>query len=406
MVKRGNGSGSISDYKTSKGKKRYRVRITTGIEFDEVTGKTKVISKSLGVYDTRKEAEIVLANYLQSPYDLGAKIKTVEDLYKAWSKEYFEKIAPSAVRSVTSTWSYCDEIKKLPIQRLGRGHIEKIMKEGKRKVIRGSEVEYKPASINTQLRIKSMFNLMLDYAVSYKILTTNYARSFDVKDMRKEADYQKKIKIPFSNEEIKLFWKNLDEFPFMDMILIQIYSGWRPIEITDLKVKDIHLDENYMQGGRKTEAGTNRKVPIHPLIKPLIEKRYNQAIEMGSQWLFNDRFSTTGTHVTIDKYRHRFEVIMKYLGIKDRTMHCGRVTFITMAYASGLPENIIKRIVGHSLKANVTDGVYNYVTIDQLYRFISMIPKYTNEEAYENIKANEELLRVLTELIANNKSIN
>ena len=97
---------------------------------------------------------------------------------------------------------------------------------------------------------------------------------------------------------------------------------------------------------------------------------------------------------------------MKYLGIKDRTMHCGRVTFITMAYACGLPENIIKRIVGHSLKANVTDGVYNYVTIDQLYRFISMIPKYTNEEAYENIKANEELLRVLTELIANNKSIN
>ncbi len=40
------------------------------------------------------------------------------------------------------------------------------------------------------------------------------------------------------------------------------------------------------------------------------------------------------------------------------------------------------------------------------YRFISMIPKYTNEESYENIKANEELLRVLTELIANNKSIN
>ncbi len=75
MVKRGNGSGSISDYKTSKGKKRYRVRITTGVEFDEITGKTKVISKSLGVYDTRKEAEIVLANYLQSPYDLGAKIK-------------------------------------------------------------------------------------------------------------------------------------------------------------------------------------------------------------------------------------------------------------------------------------------------------------------------------------------
>lgn len=44
MVKRGNGSESISAYKTSKGKTRYRIRITTVVEFDEVTGRTKIIA--------------------------------------------------------------------------------------------------------------------------------------------------------------------------------------------------------------------------------------------------------------------------------------------------------------------------------------------------------------------------
>lgn len=322
---RGNGTGSVTPYKDSKGKKKYRVRVTAGVVYDEEKGKFKYTSKSLGVYNTKAEAEKVLAEYNESPYDLSNKVKTVKDLYDEWSVQYFSNIAPSAVRSVKSAWAYCEDIYNLPLQKLGRGLIEKIMKEGKRKVIRGSEIEYKPASINTQLRIKSMFNLMLDYAVSYRLIQTNWARSFDVKDMRKEADYQKKKKSSFSNEELELLWKNLD-YRFVDMVLIGIYSGFRPSELCNIEVKNVDLENNTIVEGMKTEAGRDRVVPIHPLIKPLVEKRYNKAIELNSNWLFNDIYSPTSKHVTYDKFRHRFTEIMRYLGIQNKTGHCIRVS--------------------------------------------------------------------------------
>lgn len=372
---RGNGSGSITSYKTAKGKRKYRIRVTVDTYFDEEAGKFKTISKSLGAYDTKAEAEAVLAEYNSSPYDLTTKIVTVGDLYEIWSKEYFEKVASSAVRSVESAWAYCDDIAKLPLKKLGKAHIEAVMKNGHRKIIRGSSVEVRKASVNTQMRIKSIFNLMLDYAVGYKLIQSNVARTFDVKDMRKEADYQKKIKEPFTQEELELLWGSIDEYPFVDMILIGVYMGWRPSELCDLKIENVNLDENYIVGGNKTLAGINRKVPISPLIKSLIEKRYGQALKLDSCWLFNDRFSQTGYHVTYEKFRHRFEDTMKYLGIQNRTGHCQRVTFITKCYEAEIPEYIIKRIVGHSLKSNVTDGVYNRVSQETLYEFVCKIKK-------------------------------
>ena len=69
-------------------------------------------------------------------------------------------------------------------------------------------------------------------------------------------------------------------------------------------------------------------------------------------------------------------------------MHCGRVTFITKAYNAGIPEYKIKRIAGHSLKGNVTDGVYNRVSIADLYQAISTIPQYIPDSS-ENLETSK-----------------
>ena len=68
------------------------------------------------------------------------------------------------------------------------------------------------------------------------------------------------------------------------MILVGIYSGWRPQELATLKITDIDLEANTMKGGMKTDAGKNRVVPIHPIIHPLIEKRFSPE----NEFLFND----------------------------------------------------------------------------------------------------------------------
>lgn len=103
---RGNGQGSVTKIKDTKGKIKYQIRVTVGSEFDAEKEKFRYISKSLGVYKTKAEAEAVLAEYNSSPYDLTNKITTVGELYDYWSETYFEKVVPSAKRSVAciSQW--------------------------------------------------------------------------------------------------------------------------------------------------------------------------------------------------------------------------------------------------------------------------------------------------------------
>ena len=162
------------------------------------------------------------------------------------------------------------------------------------------------ASANTKARMKSMFNLMFDYAVEHEIVMLNYARNFNLDDdVLKEKENNKKKKIPFTNDEIKTLWDNAD-FGFTDMVLIQLYSGWRPQELAILKISDVDLENDIIEGGLKTEAGKNRIVPIHPLIKDLVIKRYNEAIKLNSEYLFNDTNSQTDMNMTYDKYRKRF----------------------------------------------------------------------------------------------------
>ena len=128
-----------------------------------------------------------------------------------------------------------------------------------------------------------------------------------------------------------------------------------------------------MLGGLKTDAGKNRIVPIHPLIKPLIENRMKEAVSLHSEYLFNDSNGQQGIHITYDKYRNRFEKVMKCLKLKHRP-HETRHTFITKAKACNVDEYTLKLIVGHAI-VDITEKVYTHRTIEQLKAEIVKISK-------------------------------
>lgn len=148
------------------------------------------------------------------------------------------------------------------------------------------------------------------------------------------------------------------------MVLCGIYSGWRPQELAILKIKDIDLELQVMYGGMKTDAGKDRCVPIHPLIQPLIEKRYAEAKELGSNYLFNDINGQQGIYMTYDKYRGRFNKVVERLQM-DHHPHETRHTFITKAKRVRMEEYILKRIVGHAINDN-TEKTYTHREIEEL----------------------------------------
>lgn len=358
-----NGFGQISEIKNRNLRNRFRVMVTVG-----KTSEGKPISKLLkpnAYFKTYNEAYEALVEYNKNPYDLNTSSITMTELYEKWSKEYLKTVATSNVRSIQSAWNYCSVLYEMRVADVRAKHLKKCIdgasREGKGKIIQ--------ASANTKSRIKSIFNLMFDYANENDLVEKNYARTFNVSDkILKEVEEVKRGHISFTDKEMEILWKNVDKIPYVDVILIQCYSGWRPQELGLIELNRVDLNNWVFAGGMKTDAGMNRLVPIHSKIRPLIKKRYEEAININSKYLINctDSQRKNDIKMTYDKYRHRFRSIRDKLNLNpEHRAHDPRKQFITMAKRYNLDEYAIKYIVGHRIY-DVTEKVYTDRTVQWL----------------------------------------
>jgi integrase len=302
------------------------------------------IRKTIGYYPTREDADDALNKYFENPYDIDAERLTFEDVYNEWSKRYFKTLNNrSAERTVASAYSYS----KAMHQMIFKSITITIMKD---------TIENATIGPATKGRMKSLYNLMYDYACESGIVTVNMARNFSMKGLLKAIEKEREIKKPFSIEDEYILWENIS-YGFTKMVLIGIYTGWRPQELAMIKRSDVDIAEWTMKGGMKTEAGTDRIIPIHKKIRELIEFYYKQS--EGKEMLFNDFEGQQGTYMTYDKYRGRFKKVMSHCHLEGYTPHCTRHTFVTKAKISKLDEYAIKLIIGHET-SDLTEKVYTH----------------------------------------------
>lgn len=367
-----NGFGQISEIKNRNLRKPFRAMVTVGKS--PTTGRP--ICKPLkpqSFFETYNDAYAALVDYNRNPYDLDSSI-TVSDLYEKWSSDYFKSLkSESSTRIYTSAWAYCSAIYRMQVSEVRARHIKGCIDNG---VVIVHGVEKHPSAL-TKSRIKLLFNLMFDYAVEYELVEKNYARSFRLsKDLSAESKTTKSVHISFTEKELDLLWENVDKINYVDVILIQCYSGWRPQELILLKVSDVDLDMGVFKGGMKTKAGTNRSVPIHPRIKTLVENRYEEAKKLNSDYLINCTDSMrykSDLKFTYQKYSDRFRKIRDNLNLlHEHRPHDGRVTFVTLAKKYNLDEYAIKYLVGHSIK-DITERVYTNRELEWLKSEIGKI---------------------------------
>ena len=349
-----NGFGQISEIKGKNLRKPFRAMVSVG---KAKNGRPVCrLLKPQAYFSTYNEAYLALSEYNKNPYDLDSAI-TVEELYTQWSEKYFETLSSeSSKRTVTAAWAYCEPVYHMAVKELRARHIKGVIEN----II----------SPNTKSRAKSLFNLMLDYAVEYEIVDRNYARTFTI-DSATIADIKSGVKqhVAFNNEEIVKLWKNIT-VPYVDVILIQTYMGWRPQELGLIEISNVDIENWTIKGGMKTEAGKNRIVPVPTFLRKIVEAKYNSAILNNSRYLI----SKDGDLFTYDTYRHRFDDVMKQLGIKGHRPHDPRKTFVTLAKKYNLDEYAIKRIVGHSIN-DITEAVYTDRDVNWLKEEMAKIKK-------------------------------
>ena len=339
-----NGFGNVSKL-SGKRRNPYRARITTGWEYDKDRDKWKQQYATIGYFKKREDAIKALSKYHEDPYDLKSASITFSEVYEKWSKEHFETIVPAAVRTWKAAYKYCEPLYKKTFKDIRVADLE-------------NTIANASVGDTTKARMKSMFNLIYKYALKHEICDKDYAALCN--SVKKTSPT--KNKVPFSEQEIEKLWDNL-KYPNVDMILIGIYSGWRPQELATLKKSDVDLENKTMFGGIKTDAGKNRYVPIHDKIYHLVKNRYDNSTDT----LFEEPHG----NLTYDRYRTRFKNVMNKLGMKH-TPHETRHTFITKAKSSNVDEYCIKLIVGHAIE-DVTEKIYTHRTLEQLREEINKI---------------------------------
>ncbi len=348
-----NGFGQISEIKNRNLRNPFRAMISVGK--DE---KGRPICKPLkpeSYFPTYNDAYAALVEYNKNPYDLEPSI-TVKELYEKWLPEH-EKTVKS-VRSIESAWSYCTAVYGMRVKDLRARHVKGCMDEGT-STYRGVT---KTPSASMKNQIKSLFNMMLDYALEYELVDRNYSRTFNLSEETiKEIVTVKQEHIPFTDEEMDLLWQHVDDKMMVDTLLIQCYSGWRPQELGLLELKDVDLENWVFSGGMKTDAGMGRVVPIHSRIRHLVERKYKEAQELGSLYLFNHtdpNARSKSTALTYARYQKGFGMIKDELKLNpEHRPHDGRKHFVTMAKKYELDEYAIKYMVGHKI-SDITEKVY------------------------------------------------
>lgn len=357
-MKRANGTGCVRKLSGNR-RKPWQVLVTLNLYYDREKERGCQKTKTLGTYSTKEEAILALETYNSNPYDLLLQCKTFSQVYNEWSQRYFAELkSNSSARTITAAYKHSSPLHNMSFAAITITNM--------RDTINNADV-----GTCTKSRMKSMYNLMYDFAVETQLVPINLARQFNLKNIQNKIKKERKDKIPFSQEHIQLLWKNLD-YGFTKMILVGIYTGFRPQELCLLKTENVNLDERYIIGGMKTDAGTDRYVPIHPKIFEIVKSCYKDAVAHDSPTLFFELEKKKSVSLTYDKYRGRFKKVLSYVELDGYSPHCTRHTFITLAKNYGMNEYAIKMICGHEV-SDITEAVYTHRDKHFLHDEISKI---------------------------------
>lgn len=331
-----NGYGAIVKL-GGKRRRPFGVRLTVG--YNENGSQ---IYRYLGYYETRRDAMIALADYNQNPYELSNDDLTFSDVYERWSARHFDGLSDSSVKAYRGAFNRCRSIHGIRFKRLTA--------EGLQSVLDGIE------SDSSRQQTKVFMSLVYRHAIKRGIVSTNLADMLD-----SIAIAPKQEKRPFTRAEIDALWACSGN-EAAEIVLMLIYTGFRITELLELERANVDLDNRLVVGGKKTAAGRDRTVPIHPRVLPFFERR------MGSPRLFSN---SRGSALKYGNFlKDMFKPLMDELGMSHNP-HDARHTFASMLHEAGTAPLVVKRLLGHSSR-DVTER-YTHIELSALTEAVGKI---------------------------------
>ena len=346
-----NGYGSVVKLSGNR-RKQFWIRKTIG--FNE---KGHPVYQTIGYAETREEGNLILAQYNNDPWDIDRVKITLDELFELWKEKKMNKLATNTASVMKSSYKHIKKLGNMRYKEIKAYHMQ-------------DTIDHCGKSYAVQGAIKTLWWHLDKLAKEMDISHNGYS------DLLTSAPVPETSRTRFTDEEIKNIWELYEkaqagedlgnpriEPELIDTILILIYSGFRITELLEMKTEDVNLEEGYFKGGLKTQAGKNRIVPIHSLIRPMVEKR----IKQGHEHLITFK----NKKITGNLYRQKFAYIVGHFGM-DKTPHECRHTFESLLDSAGANRRCIDLMMGHKSK-DTGNRVYNHKTIQELKDNIELV---------------------------------
>lgn len=332
----------------------FQARKTLG--FDE---KAHPIYKTIGYFEEWMDAYNALVIYNENNGNSFIKYEhpiaadndiLFEEVYKKWYHWKYrnpnKKLSESSENCTRAAYKKCHKLYSMKMSDIKSTHMQDVLDDDN-------------LSHATMEHVCNLFKQMSKYAFAFDMIQKDYSDFITINKMDDDESG-----VPFSAEDIDLLWTNID-IPYVDTILIFIYTGWRANELLKMPLRDISLENQTLIGGNKTRSGKSRIVPIHSKIFCLIEKRYLDTNET--------LFAVNGKSLKYPAYRRRFKEALSLIGLNpNHTPHDCRHTFSTMLSNADADPLARKLLLGHNI-ADLTDRVYTHKDINFLRNEIEKI---------------------------------
>lgn len=386
--KRGNGTGSV--YKESGSRRKPWVAVIT-VGYDE-NGKRQ--SEKLGYYATEKEAIDALENLPENAVKDNLNI-TLRQLYNLWYPKYYQHLSPKGIEGYTSCWNkwifpHTNSLK--PIRSLSAFDFDSIIQS----IVNAGK------GIDVCKRSKRLLCYLCKLAVKMNVIPTNTAELIDIEHTVKS---QKERNV-FSSQELQILWQHVDN-KNVQYILCMIYTGFRISGFLSLDVRNVDIEANYIIGGTKTEAGRNRIVPIHPLIKDILFNFVQEATartqnmpdnlphflianRVGKKYdyrNFTERIflpTLVDLHIIPEYRKGKLDengVLIEKRKEPRLTPHCTRHTFASLMDTAGMDKDILARIMGHTNYKTTSDYYIHKQSQELVQEMMRVIKNESNCES-------------------------
>lgn len=349
-IKRENGTGSV--YKRKDLKRRPWVATAPAILSWE-HGTVCTTRQIIGYFATAQEAKDAIEQYRKNP---TTRLNiTLEELFSEWKKISYQTISKQTQDNYNACWVKLAPLYQYKFREIRTAQMQEII-DHYGQPNNGTS----PMSHSTISKIKALLTQLYDYAMQNDIVNKNYATFIVLPKQPKRA------KDSFSDIELEKIRRAADAVPFADVILMLCYTGFRISEFLELTPFSYNAIDHTLTGGKKTDAGRDRVVPVHPLIKPYLDR---WLAKKGNTIICTD----SGMPYTADKFRRQcYYPALEAIGIRRLSPHATRHTFATRLSAAGARAEDIQALAGHK-DYNITANTYIHQNIDTLRNAIEKL---------------------------------